>query len=239
MSAWIPVWNVRPSDPFMLGRLVVSYVVHGDISTDFWSRSTTIHSPLMFSLFAYIPTCPITSRCVVRPTVRILQSSALLFIVRGYGTGQPHGFSLFAYIPTCPITSRCVVRPTVRVLQPSNVLFCSRSLWCRHGYRSGMSDLVTLSCWGAVLSGLGKFHWPDLDLVPRSVGVAYGDRRSQWAWSRSAVKQSRSRTVLWAITQYLGFYTTCEKCRHSLPHENNREKTSKRRSKPNEHEDMV
>ena len=138
-------------------------LVPGDISTDFWSRSATIHSPWLwcrsaarllivrahtnrstslecpartashcsrtyqpvwnvrparlpivrahtnrpgmsgphgFPLFAHIPTCPITSRCVVRPTVRILQPSALLFIVRGYGTGQPHGFSLFAYIPT-------------------------------------------------------------------------------------------------------------------------------------------
>ena len=53
-----------------------------------------------------------------------------------------------------------------------------------------MSDLVTLSCWGAVLSGLGKFHWPDLDLVPGSVGVAYGDRRPQWAWSKATVDQS-------------------------------------------------
>jgi len=40
------------------------------------------------------------------------------------------------------------------------------------------------------------------------VGVAYGDRRPQWAWSRSDVKQSRSRTVLWPITPYSGFYTT-------------------------------
>ena len=83
---------------------------------------------------------------------------------------------------------------------------CSRTYQPKH--RSGMSDLVTLSCWGAVLSGLGKFHWPNLDLVPGSVGVVYGDRRPQWAWSRSAVKQSRSRTVLWPITQYPGFYTT-------------------------------
>ena len=63
MGTGAPVWNVRPIDPFMLGRLVVSYVpysnnnligrttcslVHGDISTDFWSRSTTIHSPWLW-----------------------------------------------------------------------------------------------------------------------------------------------------------------------------------------------
>ena len=92
---------------------------------------------------------------------------------------------------------------------------CSRTYQPKH--RSGMSDLVTLSCWGAVLSGLGKFHWPDLDLVPGSVGVAYGDRRPQWAWSRSAVKQSRSRTVLWPITQYPSFYTTQVKTSLSVP----------------------
>ena len=49
--------------------------------------------------------------------------------------------------------------------------------------------------------GLGR-------LVPGSVGVAYGDRRPQWVWSRSAVKQSRSRTVLWPRTRSPSFYTT-------------------------------
>ena len=49
--------------------------------------------------------------------------------------------------------------------------------------------------------GLGR-------LVPGSVGVAYGERRPQWAWSRSAVKQSRSRTVLWPRIRGPSFYTT-------------------------------
>ena len=90
---------------------------------------------------------------------------------------------------------------------------CSRTYQPEH--RPGMSNLVTLSCWGAVLSGLGKFHWPDLDLVPGPVGVAYGDRRPQWAWSRSA-SSGLSGRGLWRPSTSVGVVTSLI-CISSIP----------------------
>ena len=48
--------------------------------------------------------------------------------------------------------------------------------------------------------GLGR-------LVPGSVGVAYGDRRPQWAWSRSASSELSGRG-LWRASTSLGVVTS-------------------------------
>ena len=54
---------------------------------------------------------------------------------------------------------------------------------------------------------LSIFHWPDLDLVPGSVGVAYDDRRPQWAWSRSA-SSGLSGRGLWRASTSVGVVTS-------------------------------